>query len=205
MPNWLTAEDQQWLQHKVDTEWAFPPNQSNRTRLGQTFKSTQELRWVTLGHQYDWTTRSYDSYVPFPKELAELAQKAVAQVISSVPLEDQGLCKEIVKGWGALPYRPNCAIINFYRGSDRLRGHTDEVECNDGQGIPLVSLSLGNASALFLLESSSQDDTPITFILRPGDVLILGGESRCRMHSVPRLLEKGTTQTRINISVRQKT
>ena len=102
----------------------------------------QKLRWVTLGHQYQWSTRVYQRGADLPALCKELASRASEAA--------------------GVPMTPDAAIVNFYHGcrpSDRLGGHVDE---EDG---PLVSFSLG-LPAVFLLGGASRTETPTALILR---------------------------------------
>ncbi|KAH0487442.1 MAG: hypothetical protein KVP17_005142 [Porospora cf. gigantea B] len=119
-----------------------PPNQSNLSRLDPSgdyvdlfrrqLPAWSRLRWVTQGHQYEWTTRMFDGEVPLPAIFKELAQHVVALV------EAEGS----LGGWTG-SYCPDTSIVNIYREKDRLRGHVDDVE--EDSEAPLVTVSLGQS------------------------------------------------------------
>jgi alkylated DNA repair protein alkB homolog 1 len=153
-------------------------NKSTQKRDVYDWKSLEErfirkIRWITLGYQYNWTTKEYnfdekDSNATFPEDLAIWTRDAVKQL---------GFTQE---------YRPEAGIVNFYQLDDTLTGHVDRSEKN--MDAPLVSLSIG-LSAIFLLGGLNRDDEPVRAILvRSGDLSILSGPTRLCFHGVPKIL-----------------
>ncbi|KAF9961925.1 hypothetical protein BGZ72_001032 [Mortierella alpina] len=76
----------------------------------------RRMRWITLGYQYHWPSKTYhfDQNAPFPKELSILSKAVV----------------EAVNGVGPYPYPPEdfvaeAGVINYYQLKDRLMGHVD--------------------------------------------------------------------------------
>lgn len=65
-----------------------------------------------------------------------------------------------------------------------MGGHKDDAEQN--KTTHLVSFSIG-APCLFLLGGDDVTTTPIPILLYSGDVLLFGGESRLRLHGVPKV------------------
>lgn len=157
----------------------------NNTEETNIFSSSSELetkfirkmRWITLGYQYNWTTKEYnfdetDLNVKFPSDLADWTRAAAKQL-----------------GFGA-DYHPEAGIVNFYQPDDTLTGHVDRSEKN--MTAPLISLSFGR-SAIFLLGGLSREDAPVrAFIVRSGDLSILSGPSRLLFHGVPKILSDST-------------
>lgn len=136
----------------------------------------RSIRWVTLGYQYDWTSKQYDfvkSPAVFPTELAEWS-------------------RSVSEAAGFGPFTAEAGIVNFYQHGDTLTGHVDRSEPN--MSAPLISLSLG-AECIFLLGGADRNDPVIPMILRSGDVLLMTGLSRLFYHGVPRILE---TETRLS-------
>ena len=102
-----------------------------------------------------------------------------------------------------------------------MNGHVDDAESNLDR--PIVSISLG-CPAIFLLGYEDRNRAPTALVLRTGDAVILGGESRNCYHGVPRVFESNErgfelpdalgadawdeefaeyiSHTRINISIR---
>lgn len=140
-------------------------------------KIIRKIRWITLGYQYNWTTKEYnfddvDASTPFPQDLSDWIRKAVDRL-----------------GFGP-DYRPEAGIVNFYQPDDTLTGHVDRSERN--MEAPLVSISIGR-SAVFLLGGKSRDDEPVrAIIVRSGDLNILSGPSRLLFHGVPKILPEST-------------
>jgi alkylated DNA repair protein alkB family protein 1 len=161
----------------------------------------RRIRWVTLGYQYDWTSKEYDfsrSPVPFPSNLAAYSSS-------------------LTQSAGLGPSRPEAGIVNFYQPGDTLTGHVDRSEPN--MQVPLVSMSLG-APCIFLVGGRGRDEEVLPVLLRGGDVVIMAGEARYFYHGVPRILPLGCGRmedkdpkvqlalellgdARININIRQ--
>lgn len=120
-----------------------------------------KLRWVTLGGQYDWTSKVYPSETPpaFPADIAALMN---------------GLFSDV---------NPEAAIVNFYSPGDTLSVHRDVSEdCANS----LISVSIG-CDALFIAGNYDGSRT-CTIRLKSGDVLLMSGESRYAWHAVPKIL-----------------
>ena len=157
--------------------------------------STLLHRWATLGFHHNWDTKEYneESRTDFPAELATLSS-------------------EVTKVLGWTNFTAEAAIVNYYPTSSTLNPHTDHSEKN--LSAPLVSISLG-LSAVFLIGGQNLAEPPTPILLRSGDVLVMGGESRMAYHALPKVLP-GTwegesegrvggylSNHRININVRQ--
>ena len=177
-----------------------------------------QVRWVTLGYQYDWTRRTYpprvvpgtegDSDPPFPERLADV-------------------CSGLAHGCGYHSFKAEAGIVNFYSSGAVMGAHQDEVE--ETHEPPVVSISIG-PDCVFLVGGLTREETPTALLLRTGDVVVMGGPSRLLFHAVPRvfveqglppvlealradLLSRGDVDgvralnflhsTRININVRQ--
>ena len=152
----------------------------------------RKIRWVTLGYQYDWTTKTYDfdrEPNPFPEDLKQYGQ-------------------EIASGAG-FDLMPEAGIVNYYQEGDQLTGHVDRSEKN--MSVPLLSISLGS-SAIFLLGGPDRDDPVVALMVRSGDVSFLSGPARKYYHGVPKILpDLGDNllnhplikNARLNINIRQ--
>ena len=138
-------------------------------------KFIRKIRWITLGYQYNWTTKEYnfdekDFNTTFPRDLSEWTRQAAEKL-----------------GFGS-DYKAEAGIVNFYQSDDTLTGHVDRSEKN--MTAPLISLSIG-LSAIFLLGGLSRDDGPVRAIhVRSGDLSILSGPSRLLFHGVPKILQE---------------
>ncbi|KAI9477842.1 MAG: hypothetical protein EXX96DRAFT_595453 [Benjaminiella poitrasii] len=93
----------------------------------------RKLRWITLGYQYHWPTKTYhlDRRYPFPNDVAELT-KAVVTAVEGVGYD----------GWRndykGSDFKAEAGVINYYQYRDTLMGHVDRSELN--MEAPLVSL-----------------------------------------------------------------
>jgi len=103
---------------------------------------------------------------------------------------------------------PDICIVNFYDTAAKLGVHQDKDESPSSlaAGIPIVSVSLGDA-ARFVIGGLARRDPTRPVILRSGDVLVMGGPSRLRFHGVTRILPgtapEGTGPGRFNLTFRQ--
>ncbi|PBP15576.1 Clavaminate synthase-like protein [Diplocarpon rosae] len=169
-----------------DSFFSYPPHSkhevytprrpsSNLKPLNTTQFLAKKLRWLTLGSQYDWTTRAYppDSPTPFPRDIASL----VATLFRAA-------------------FTPESGVVLLYSPKDFMPVHRDVSEqCDRG----LASFSLG-CDGLFLL---SRDVTPrgevdesdleramemCVLRVRSGDCVWMGGETRWCWHAMPKVL-----------------
>ena len=146
--------------------------------------------WNGLTYNYEDTRSDFDGLaVPvIPERFAELARLAAA---------DAGFTMQ-----------PDLCIMNFYSPDAKMGVHQDKDERPEtiAAGIPIVSLSLGDA-ARFVVGGLSRRDPTQPLVLRSGDVLVMGGPSRLRYHGVTRILSgtapDGTGPGRFNLTFRQ--
>ncbi|CAN6646855.1 hypothetical protein TRVA0_022S00496 [Trichomonascus vanleenenianus] len=125
---------------------------------------SKQLRWITLGGQYNWTTKVYPTFEPgadgfpqFPAPLADLLE-------------------------GLFGVKSEAAIVNFYSPGDILSPHQDVAELSNAD---LISVSIGCDCIFYCGKSRNQ--RPLQVLLRSGDVIIMGGESRKAFHGVGRV------------------
>lgn len=156
----------------------------------------KKLRWTTLGGQYNWTDKVYPSFTKGDKGFPEFPSQ-LAQFIQNV-----------------FGVRADAAIVNYYSEGDILSPHQDVAEqCHQD----LISFSLG-LPCIFYIGLDRYDKAPLPILLRSGDVLVMGGESRWAFHGVGRVFEEPSQinsevpgfndyirTKRININVRQMT
>ncbi len=102
---------------------------------------------------------------------------------------------------------PEACLINWY-GTEKTRMglHRDRDEA--AKDAPVVSISLG-ASARFRVGGEKRTDPTRSFLLRSGDVLVLGGRSRHFHHGVDGI-KPGTSTLlpdpqRLNLTLRRVT
>jgi alkylated DNA repair protein (DNA oxidative demethylase) len=146
--------------------------------------------WNGLTYEYEDRRTDFDGLrVPaIPERFAEIARAAAADAGFSI--------------------QPDLCIMNFYSAGARLGVHQDKDERREtiASGIPIVSVSLGDA-ARFVIGGLSRRDPTSPLILRSGDVLVMGGPSRLRFHGVTRIqpgtAPAGTGPGRFNLTFRQ--
>ena len=146
--------------------------------------------WNGLTYKYEDRRSDFDGLpVPgIPSQLAAIAKAAAAD--------------------GGFEMQPDMCIMNFYTAEAKLGVHQDKDELPEtiAAGIPIVSVSLGDA-ARFVIGGLSRKDPISPVILRSGDVLVMGGPSRLRYHGVTRIMPgtapESTGPGRINLTFRQ--
>lgn len=146
--------------------------------------------WNATTYGYEATRSDFDGLAvpPIPSPFASIASSAAA---------DAGFTME-----------PDLCIMNFYAGTAKMGVHQDKDERPEtiAAGIPIVSVSLGDA-ARFVIGGLSRRDPTSAVVLRSGDVLVMGGPSRLRFHGVTRILSgtapEGTGPGRFNLTFRQ--
>ena len=104
------------------------------------------------------------------------------------------------------PKPPEACLVNFYSQDAKMGLHQDRDE--QDLSAPVVSVSLGD-QCLFRVGGTRREDRTLSFKLKSGDVVILGGEGRLAFHGVDRiypvtsaLLKNGG---RINLTLRRVT
>jgi alkylated DNA repair protein alkB family protein 1 len=139
------------------------------------YRCFRKLSWATLGYHYDWTSRAYHEGA---KSTMPETQEKVAQLFARTSL--------LVEGSAQVRYTASACIVNYYHSKSIMGGHRDDLELALDK--PIVSLSMGRP-AVFLLGGKTKDCSPIIPILvRPGDVMMMGGDCRLNYHSMARLL-----------------
>ena len=152
---------------------------------------------LCLGKHWNGTTYTYEAarsdfdglaVPPIPEAFAVIARDAA---------RDAGF-----------EMRPDVCIMNYYTADARMGVHQDKDEPAEtiAAGIPIVSVSLGDA-ARFVIGGLSRRDPTSPIMLRSGDVLIMGGPSRLRFHGVTRILPGTAPEElgpgRFNLTFRQ--
>lgn len=146
--------------------------------------------WNGMTYKYEDRRADHDGLPvpPLPATFEELARGAAA---------DAGFAMQ-----------PDLCIVNYYIETARMGVHQDKDERPEtiAAGIPIVSVSLGDA-ARFVVGGVSRRDPTSPIILRSGDVLVMGGPSRLRYHGVTRVMSgtapEGTGPGRFNLTFRQ--
>ena len=146
--------------------------------------------WNGLTYTYEQRRSDHDGLAvpPLPPPFAALARTAA---------HDAGF-----------EMRPDLCIVNYYTDAAKMGVHQDKDERPEtiAAGVPIVSVSLGDA-ARFVIGGLSRRDATSPLILRSGDVLVMGGPSRLRYHGVTRILPgtapEGTGPGRFNLTLRE--
>jgi DNA oxidative demethylase len=146
--------------------------------------------WNGLTYAYEPTRTDFDGQAvpPIPQPLADLAKDAGKQA--------------------GFAFDPDLCIMNYYTAESRLGVHQDKDEspASIEAGIPIVSVSLGDA-ARFVIGGLTRKEPMRPIVLRSGDVVVMGGPSRLRFHGVTRILPgtapEGTGPGRFNLTFRR--
>jgi DNA alkylation damage repair protein AlkB len=140
--------------------------------------------WNGKTYRYEPTRSDFDDQPapPLPDEFRSLAREIAAAVGMSL---DADLC-----------------ILNYYDAEGRMGLHQDkdESELSLAAGLPVVSVSLGDA-ARFLFGGTRRRETVQPLLLESGDAFVFGGPARLRYHGVTRILP-GTAPSSLEISGR---
>ncbi|KAJ1956101.1 hypothetical protein GGI12_005394, partial [Dipsacomyces acuminosporus] len=161
------------------------PKEKFYTQAQPASRLLERLRWCTLGQQYNWTTKQYDSgHSAFDSEIDEL-MKAIAVAVTSPRLVFQSGGGRAINDYDGASFTSQAGIINFYGERDFMSGHVDKTEEN--MDAPLISLSCG-LSCIYLIGGPTRDTAPTAIYLRSGDLLAMCGESRLAFHGVPLII-----------------
>ncbi|KAG6547394.1 hypothetical protein Mapa_010842 [Marchantia paleacea] len=151
------------------SRWRFESNPTSGGKPVAAESLLRRLRWATIGMQFDWSKKAYNTSIPYeklPQKLSELAARLATPAM------------------GGSEFKAEAAIVNYYGPDDMLGGHVDDMEADWSK--PIVSISLG-CKAIFLLGGESRDQTPTAMFLRSGDVVLMSGAARTCFHGVPRI------------------
>ncbi|MEM7526818.1 MAG: alpha-ketoglutarate-dependent dioxygenase AlkB [Pseudomonadota bacterium] len=88
-----------------------------------------------------------------------------------------------VSGW-AEP--PDCCLMNWYGDGAKMGLHRDADEGDEAFAAPVVSISLGDP-ARFRIGGLERGGPTQSVVLKSGDVLVMGGESRLAYHGIDRV------------------
>jgi alkylated DNA repair protein alkB family protein 1 len=126
-----------------------------------------KLRWLTLGEQYDWPTRSYAKHAtPFPADLSTLVT-------------------------GLFPHiRPESGVVLMYSAKDFMPVHRDVSEqCQRA----LASFSVG-CDGIFIMARGEDDGVgekaprSVAIRVHSGDCVHLTGDARWAWHAMARTI-----------------
>jgi len=147
------------------------------------YKSFDKLSWATLGYQYDWTARAYreNNKSNMPRVLDQLGK-----IFARIDVFHNKRSNNSDSTHDNQSFTSSAAIVNYYSPKSTMGGHRDDLELDFTK--PVVSINLG-LSAVFLLGGKTKEEGPVLPILvRSGDVMLLGGESRLNFHGMARVI-----------------
>ncbi|KAH7067382.1 oxidoreductase domain-containing protein [Paraphoma chrysanthemicola] len=167
-PQPLRFESSFFLRERSATEDSLKPFLPDKHKILNNEQALYtKLRWLTLGEQYDWPTRSYAKHsTPFPKDLSTLVT-------------------------GLFPHiRPESGVVLIYSAKDFMPVHRDVSEqCQRA----LASFSVG-CDGIFIMARGEDDgegeDAPRTVAIRvkSGDCVHLSGQARWAWHAMARTI-----------------
>lgn len=146
------------------------------------YKRFDKLAWATLGYRFDWTARAYreKNKSAMPTLLHQLGC-FFAKVGEEINPKNNGDVQNY-------SFTASAAIVNYYSLKSSMGGHRDDSELDMTK--PVVSFSLG-LPAVFMVGGKTREEGPVVpLLLRPGDVMLLGGESRLNFHGIARILSE---------------
>lgn len=149
--------------------------QSEMLRPMKKYRSFAKLSWSTMGYHYDWTARAYRQgrQSPVPPVLDQLASTFARTCLAA-------------QKSNSTMFTASACIVNYYHTKSIMGGHRDDLELALDK--PVISFSMG-LPAVFLLGRNNKDDGPVLpILLRPGDVMMLGGDCRLCYHGMARVL-----------------
>jgi DNA oxidative demethylase len=81
-------------------------------------------------------------------------------------------------------FEPDACLINFYEPGAKMGLHQDRDERDFSQ--PIVTVCLGD-DADFLMGGAKRSDKTTAFVVKSGDVMVMGGECRLHYHGVRKI------------------
>ncbi|EXX51942.1 uncharacterized protein OCT59_023028 [Rhizophagus irregularis] len=179
-------------QEKEEREEKGEPLPSSGVPILSPSELIKKLRWITLGYQYHWATKTYhlDKRLPFPKDI-ELLTTSVVKSINGIKFytnetNENNDKQYFVNDYDHKKWKPEAGVVNYYQLKDNIMAHVDKSEIN--MEAPLISFSFGH-TCIFLIGGPTKDIAPIALYLRSGDISIMCGPCRTNFHGVPRILE----------------
>lgn len=175
-PGLLDLAGQQALLAAVREVARIAPFAHARTKMGLTsaaMTNAGSAGWWSDLKGYRYETKNPATGEPWPP-LPEVFLRAVAAAVTETPWPD---------------FAPDACLINFYGEGAKMGLHQDRDEKDFSQ--PIVTLSLGDDGD-FQIGGAKRTDRADVLVVRSGDALIMGGESRMRFHGI-RKIHPGTS------------
>lgn len=207
LPHWLDQDAQRSLVASC-REWVDASGglRSPRMPRGGTMSvAITCLGWHWSPYRYSRTVDDGDGrpVAPFPGWLGDLGRSAVA---AAAAIDRRVLFDDHGSPMTPDGYRPDVALINWYRPDARMGMHADKEErCN----APVVSLSLGSSCVFRFGNETSRGRPWNDVVLESGDLFVFGGPARRAFHGVPKVLARtgppgtGLEEGRFNLTLRE--
>jgi alkylated DNA repair protein (DNA oxidative demethylase) len=136
------------------------------------------VRMLCLGRHWNGMTYRYE------------AQRSDFDNLPVPPLPDNlaQLAREIARA-ADMTLAADLCILNYYDADGRMGLHQDkdESEPSIAAGLPVVSISLGDA-ARFLFGGLRRKEPVESRLLESGDTFVFGGPARLRYHGITRIM-----------------
>lgn len=147
-----------------------------RTLMGLTsaaMTNAGSAGWWSDLKGYRYETRNPATGAAWPP-MPAIFREAVAAAVADTPWPD---------------FAPDACLINFYGEGAKMGLHQDRDEKDFAQ--PIVTVSLGDDGD-FLIGGLTRSERAQVLIVKSGDALIMGGDSRMRFHGI-RKIHPGTS------------
>jgi alkylated DNA repair protein alkB family protein 1 len=178
----------------------------SKNQQNNFYRRFSKFSWATMGYHYDWTERCY--HPQKKSRMPDLVAKLSTLFATATPTLEEARGGD--DSTAVRTFNPSASIVNYYTTKSIMGGHRDDLEDPDAMDKPIVSMSLG-LPGIFVLGGPTKDEYedditnneteikhnakntvlphPVrAILLRPGDVLIMGGASRLNYHCMARVL-----------------
>lgn len=176
-------------------------NKNDNPQQNNFYRRFSKLSWATMGYHYDWAERCY--HPQKKSRMPNLVAKLSTIFATATPTFEEAHGDDST---AVHAFTPSASIAKFYTTKSIMGGHRDDLEDPDAMDKPIVTISLG-LPGIFVLGGPTKDQYeddctnngnanepaisphPVRAImLRPGDILIMGGASRLNYHCLARVL-----------------
>lgn len=171
-PGFLPPNRQITLLAEVRRVIAEAPLAQARTPMGgltaAAMSNCGTVGWWSDRKGYRYQAQCPGTGRPWPK-MPEAFLAVVRDAVADTP-------------WPA--FVPDACLINYYAPGAKMGLHQDKDERDFSQ--PIVTVCLGD-DADFLIGGAARRDPTRAIVVRSGDVLIMGGDSRMRFHGIRKI------------------
>ena len=175
-PGLLGPAAQAALYEAVQAVARAAPFAHARTKMGLTLAAMTnagDAGWWSDLKGYRYETRNPATGQAWPP-MPEVFRDAVAAAVAGTP-------------WPG--FTPDACLINFYGEGAKMGLHQDRDEKDFAQ--PIVTISLGDDGD-FQIGGLTRRERAEVLVLKSGDALVMGGDSRMRFHGI-RKIHPGTS------------